>query len=169
MSNAESIIFTDKKYSRNYLKKYHPSKCARFNISVFQTFIYIYIYMNIYICIYIFIHLLFDENIKTYDRSTRRLSEPWFYRRSLGPVPSKDTPPPPFQKWPYLHERCPLCWTEWKINFPIFIFRVMVYCIYEFQVCHLNFHVCHQPKTKIIVQKWPNLKKRCAMLWNGFL
>ena len=29
------------------------------------------------------------------------------------------TPPPLPQKWPYL---CPLCWTEWKINFPIFIF-----------------------------------------------
>ena len=53
------------------------------------------------------------------------------------------------QKWPYLHGRWPLCWTEWKINYPIFpfyIFRVMVDCIFKLLACHLNFQVCHRPK-----------------------
>ena len=40
-----------------------------------------------------------------------------------GPVPRKDmqTPlpslSPPPQKWPYLHDKCPHCWIEWKIIF----------------------------------------------------
>ena len=67
---------------------------------------------------------------------------------------------------PYLNERYPLCWTEWKINFPIFIFWIMVACIYNLPVCYLNFKVCHRPKKNVVVRKWPNLQKRCAMCWN---
>ena len=37
------------------------------------------------------------------------------------------------RKWADLDERCPLCWNEWKIKFPIFIFWVMVDCVYNFR------------------------------------
>ena len=46
-------------------------------------------------------------------------------------------------------ERCPLCWNEWKINFPIFIFWVVV----DFVI-------------KIIRIFWFFWPKRCAMFWN---
>ena len=39
--------------------------------------------------------------------------------RKYWPCPSKD-----MQTWPYLRGRCPLYWTEWKINFSIFNFQV---------------------------------------------
>jgi len=32
--------------------------------------------------------------------------------------------PPPPQFWSHFHERCAMCWIEWKINFPILIFKV---------------------------------------------
>ena len=54
------------------------------------------------------------------------------------------------QKWPYLHERCKMCWNEWKIHFPIFIFWVMIDCIYNLQVTHLTFQVCHRTINKFI-------------------
>ena len=31
-----------------------------------------------------------------------------------------------FQKWSYIHERCGMCYNEWKINFPSFCFWGMV-------------------------------------------
>ena len=34
--------------------------------------------------------------------------------------------PLPLQFWSHFHERYGMCWIEWKINFPIFIFRVIV-------------------------------------------
>ena len=38
-----------------------------------------------------------------------------------GPVPTKDLQNPPSpQKWPPLHDRCAMCWNEWKIRFQIF-------------------------------------------------
>jgi len=37
------------------------------------------------------------------------------------------------KKWPYLHERYSRCWNEWKTNFPIHIFWVMVGCVYIFR------------------------------------
>ena len=41
------------------------------------------------------------------------------------------SPPPSHpQKWPYLRERCPLCW---KINFPIFSFLDMVDFVLKFR------------------------------------
>jgi len=47
------------------------------------------------------------------------INESW---QKIGFFPFKDmqTSPSSFpQKWLYLHERCPLCWNGWKINFPI--------------------------------------------------
>ena len=41
------------------------------------------------------------------------------------------TSPPPQKLLPYLHKTCPVCWTEWKINFQIFIFRVMVDFVFK--------------------------------------
>ena len=78
--------------------------------------------------------------------------------------------PPSPQKWPYLYKRCPLCWTEWKVNFPIFIFRVMVDCIYNLLVCHLNFYVRHRPKKNSYICGQIYRKDRCAsvLLWDGF-
>ena len=73
------------------------------------------------------------------------------------------TLPPSFCS--HCYDRCAQCWIEWKINFPIFIFRVMAVCKYNLQVTHRDFQVCHQPKKKI-VQKWSNLQKGCAMSWN---
>ena len=44
------------------------------------------------------------------------------------------TPSPTFQKRSDLHERYPLCWNEWKINYPIFIFWVTADCIFNLRV-----------------------------------
>ena len=56
-------------------------------------------------------------------------------------IPTKDMqttplPPPsqPPQKWSNFHERCAQCSIEWKINFPIFIFWVIVDFFHNFQV-----------------------------------
>ena len=66
------------------------------------------------------------------------------YKRRVGPVRSKDKkpypPPPPSQFSSHFHERCAKCWIEWKINFPIFIFRIIV-------KIHRNL--------AILSQKWP--------------
>ena len=35
-------------------------------------------------------------------------------------------PPPPPQFFSHFNERCAMCWIEWKNNFQIFIFQVMV-------------------------------------------
>ena len=42
--------------------------------------------------------------------------------------PTKDMQnlPPTLQFWSCLYERCVMCWNEWKMNFPIFIFQVIV-------------------------------------------
>ena len=53
-----------------------------------------------------------------------------YKKKSFGPQVRIWRPSSP-QKLPYLPERCRLCWTEWNINFPIFIFQVMVDCIYN--------------------------------------
>ena len=64
----------------------------------------------------------------------------------FGLFPIKDMQIHPLlQKWPYLNEKCSLCWSVWKINFPIFIFWVMFDCIYNLQVTP-NFPVCRRPK-----------------------
>ena len=62
------------------------------------------------------------------------------------------TPPPFFQKWPYLHERCPLCWNEWKINFPFCV----IFSFWDMVVQNL---------TTWLKKIHP---KRCAMFWNNF-
>ena len=59
---------------------------------------------------------------------------------------------PPPQKWTNFPERCAMCWSEWKINFPIFISQVIVDFVDNFPV--------FLPTT--------NVKKRCTMFWNGF-
>ena len=60
------------------------------------------------------------------------------------------TPPPlPLQKWPYLHERCVMCWNVWKINFLIFvyfIFRVMVKWLKWFEKWRILFSVPQDAK-----------------------
>ena len=43
--------------------------------------------------------------------------------KKLGSVPTKDMWTPSPQFWCHFHKRCTMCWNEWKINFPIFIFR----------------------------------------------
>ena len=43
------------------------------------------------------------------------------------------SPPRPSHNCSYFHERCAQCWIAWKINFTIFIFWVMVDCIYNFR------------------------------------
>ena len=55
-----------------------------------------------------------------------------------------------------------MCLNYWKINFPIFIFRVMSHFIYNLRVTHRDFQVYQQPKKKVL-QKWLNLQKRCAI------
>ena len=49
------------------------------------------------------------------------------------------TPLPP-QKWPYLHERCPQCWIEWKFLFQIFL--IFSFLCYDW--LHLQYAVTHQ-------------------------
>ena len=84
--------------------------------------------------------------------------------------------------WEKDHERCPLSWTEWKINFPIsaiFMVWVMVDFVYNLPVCHLNFQ-CHLfssvlPTKKIccrseVVQNLTNwLKKNHPKRWTMLL
>ena len=76
------------------------------------------------------------------------------------------------QKWPYLHERCPLNWTEWKINIPIFaifIFWVTVDFVYNFPVSPSFVSMSptkNDQKNFVIAQKWPYLHERCVMCWN---
>ena len=49
---------------------------------------------------------------------------------TFGSVPTKDMQTPPPQFWSQFHERCAMCWNEWKtityLIFPIFIFRNIV-------------------------------------------
>ena len=54
-----------------------------------------------------------------------------------------------------------------KYIFPIFIFRVMVDCIYNLLVCHLNFQVYHQPK-KIFGSKVAKFTGNMRNALNGF-
>ena len=35
------------------------------------------------------------------------------------------------QKCSNLYKRCGMCWNKWKINFPIFIFRIMVIFVFK--------------------------------------
>ena len=40
-----------------------------------------------------------------------------------------------FQKWQRLHERCGMCWNEWKIKFPIFtIFSFWDMVVFVFKI-----------------------------------
>ena len=53
-----------------------------------------------------------------------------------------DPHPTPTQKWPSLHERCGMCWIEWKNLFqifPIFILRVMVDFLFKIHQKLINF------------------------------
>ena len=54
-------------------------------------------------------------------------------------------PPLPLSFAPIFCDSCALCWIEWKIDFPIFIFWVMADCISNLRVTHRDFQVCHQP------------------------
>ena len=72
--------------------------------------------------------------------------------------------PPPPQKWPYLHERCSLCWTEWKINFPIFDF-LSYGCLYLQFSANTLISKCVTDQNKFL-HKWPKLHERCAMCWS---
>ena len=47
--------------------------------------------------------------------------------------------PPPTQLCSGFNEKCAMCWTEWKINFPILIFRVMVDFVLKFNRKLTNF------------------------------
>ena len=60
----------------------------------------------------------------------------------LGPVPSKDI-------WSHFYGRCAMCWNEWKINFRIFIFWVIVK-IHRTLVwwCHKNDHNSKRKKNR---------------------
>ena len=49
-----------------------------------------------------------------------------FRNSYLGPVPTKEMQIPPPQFCSHFHETCWMCWNEWKINFPLLLFRVMV-------------------------------------------
>ena len=91
-------------------------------------------------------------------------------RPYMGSVPIKDmqTPPPTLQKWPYIHERCAMFWNDWKINFPIFIFWVMV----DF-VCKV-LRKCTKKSVKVIIftrkmHILHNLLKRMKNLFLRFL
>ena len=78
----------------------------------------------------------------------------------LGPVPSKDMQTGPLysQKWSELYERCVMCWNEWKINFPIFVFLIL----WVINAFVRNFQVFLTDPNKI------RHLKRCAMFWIGF-
>ena len=60
-----------------------------------------------------------------------------------------------FQKWSYLHERCGMCWNDWKINFPIFSFWDMV-VFYTQDWAFPQPRICSPPPAP---QFWSILKK----------
>ena len=61
--------------------------------------------------------------------------------QKIGDVPSNDmqTFPPTYQKWLYLHERCAMCWNEWKTNFSIFIFELWSFLYSKYGQFSMNF------------------------------
>ena len=54
-----------------------------------------------------------------------------------------------FQKWSYLHERCGMCWSDSKINFPIFSFWDIVVFLLKINNFSINFgyKIDHNSKT----------------------
>ena len=78
----------------------------------------------------------------TFDFSQLRIC-----RQSPLPSPPLHPSPPPPQNCSNFHERYANCWIKWKINFSDF-FLVIVECINNIRVTHLDFQVCHRPKKK---------------------
>ena len=63
-----------------------------------------------------------------------------------GSVPSMEMQTPLPWEVALFTSKMPTGLKKRKINFPIIIFRVMVDRIYNCQVCHLYFQVCHKKK-----------------------
>ena len=63
------------------------------------------------------------------------------------------------QKWLNSQERCGMCRNEWKINFPIFSFWVMVDFVLKI----------HRKFTIFWIQKWHNLKNRNGKIDFSFI
>ena len=77
-------------------------------------------------------------------------ANPEFY-----PTKKMQTFPPSSQFWSHFNRRCAMCWIELKVNFPIFIFWVIVEFVYVITI---------QISTKKkVLQKWSNLHERCGM------
>ena len=91
-----------------------------------------------------------------------------------GPVPSKDmqtSHPLPPQKY-HIYMKYAYCAKPNEKSilrfFLIFIFRVMVNCIYNFLACHLNFQVCQQLLFQLFFFMYPMHTNRCDK-WIYFL
>ena len=80
--------------------------------------------------------------------------------------------PPSSQFWSSFHKRCEMCRNEWKINFPIFIFRVIVKIHRKLTVFRLKMTIT--PKIKIgkildsiflLIQLIPHLTCKFDNFW----
>ena len=83
-----------------------------------------------------------------------------------GWFPAKDMQTPPYQGVGifHIHMKDAHCVETNEKSIFRFLFFSMVDCMYNLQVTHPIFHVCHRPKK--ILQKWPKFHGRCAMCWN---
>ena len=95
-------------------------------------------------CFCVMYAVMFEKLFVSYVYCTKfRILFDSFFILLTGPDPSRPAPPPSFpQKWPYLHERCAMCWNEWKVKFMIsnylwWIFVVKIVALLQLMICRL--------------------------------
>ena len=70
-----------------------------------------------------------------------------------------------FQKCSNLHERCGMCWNEWKINFTILIFRVIVKNSYGLKDSWgYGLHILSWQKPMNTQMKWFGCIRYCTLV-----
>ena len=80
--------------------------------------------------------------------------------------PLLSIPPPPLQFCSDFNESCAMCWIEWKINFLIFIFGVIVDFVHNFQV--FNNHKILKKKIYNVVEFTWKMRNKLKRMKNQF-